>query len=88
MIKAVLELPPNDSDKSLVSFDSRYGMKLLSFPSVSALMTLPRVVNERLIPFASFNVYPLAPVLPTFSDPARSTRYSLPDFTLWLSRFV
>lgn len=74
MIRAVFALPPNDSDSNLVNFDSQYGTKLLSFPSVRALITLPSVVKERLIPLASFNVYPLAPVLPTFSDPARSTR--------------
>jgi len=74
IIRAVFELPPSDSERSLVSFDSQYGMKLFSFPSVSALITFPSVVNERLIPLASFKVWPEAPVFPTFSDPARSTK--------------
>lgn len=59
-------------------------MKLFSFPSVRALITLPRVVNERLIPLASFKVWPEAPVFPTFSDPAKSTKYNFPDQTDWL----
>ena len=44
MTRQVLELPPSDSDKILVSFDSRYGICLI-FLSVRALMTFPRVVK-------------------------------------------
>jgi hypothetical protein len=81
MMRAVLAFPPKDSESSLVSLDSLYGTKLLSLPSVRALITFPKVVRERLIPFASFKVYPLAPVFPTFSDPAKSTRYNFPILT-------
>ena len=52
----------------------------LDLPSVKALMTIPRADNDLFIFFASSSVWPLAPVLPTFSDPARSTRYKLPVF--------
>lgn len=41
-------------------------------------MTLPSVVRDLLIIFASSRVYPVAPVLEIFSDPARSTRYNFP----------
>lgn len=51
-----------------------------TFPSVSELMTMPRALKLLLIFFASSSVCPVAPVLPTFSDPAKSTRYKLPDF--------
>lgn len=42
--------------------------------SVRALITMPSADNDLLIFFASSNVWPEAPVFPTFSDPARSTR--------------
>ena len=76
--KVVLELPPNASFKKNVSFESLKFTKAL--PSVSYLIQRPSVVNDRLIYYASFSVLPVAPVFPIRSDPARSTKFSLPDF--------
>ena len=49
-------------------------------PSVSAFITIPKVVRLLLIALASSRVYPLAPVFDIFSEPARSTRNNLPVF--------
>ena len=68
----------------LVSLESRYGMCEL-LPSVNALMTIPSADKLLLIFLASSSVWPLAPVFPTFSDPARSTRYRLPVFCVPVS---
>ena len=51
-----------------------------TFPSVNALITIPRADNDLLIFLASSRVCPEAPVFPTFSEPARSTRYRFPVF--------
>ncbi|RUS14663.1 hypothetical protein BC938DRAFT_477279 [Jimgerdemannia flammicorona] len=59
-----------------------------TFPSVKALMTMPSAVNDLLIFLASSSVCPDAPVLPTFSEPAKSTRWSLPCLTAPVSRFL
>jgi hypothetical protein len=48
-------LPPNDSDKILVSFDSLYGT-CVAFLSVKATITFPRVVRLLFIFFASSKV--------------------------------
>jgi len=76
-INVVLLLPPNDSYNTLVSLLFLYGTKP-PLPSVSALITLPKVVNDKLIFFPSSNVYPVAPVLDIFSLPAKSINDSLP----------
>ena len=55
MIKVVRELPPRDSCRILVSFESRYGT-WLDFPSVNELMTIPKADSDLLIFFASSNV--------------------------------
>lgn len=47
-IKQVLELPPNDSVSILVSLLSLYGI-CVAFLSVSATITLPRVVRDKLM---------------------------------------
>ena len=44
-IRQVLELPPSDSDKILVSLDSLYGICDF-FLSVKAVITFPRVVRD------------------------------------------
>lgn len=44
---------------------------------VRALMTFPRLLKLLLIFFAYYSCTPWHPVLPTFSDPAKSTKYSL-----------
>ena len=73
MISVVLELPPNESYKILVSLESLYGTCVL-FPSVSELMTFPSTESDVLIFFASFKRWPYAWVFDTFSEPARSTK--------------
>ena len=55
--------------------------------SVSALMTFPNAERDLLIFLASSRVCPVAPVLPTFSLPARSTRKSCPLRTEPVVRF-
>ena len=77
MIRSVFELPPSDSDSILVSFDSLYGI-CYTFLSVRATMTLPSVVKLLLIFLASSKTCPYAPVFDIFSEPAKSTRNSLP----------
>jgi len=47
--------------------------------SVSAFITFPNAERDLFIFLASSRVWPVAPVLPTFSDPARSTRKSCPE---------
>ena len=53
MTRQVDELPPSDSCRILVSFESRYGMKLFFFISVRAFITLPRAESDLLIILAS-----------------------------------
>ena len=77
-IIVVLQLPPNESSKMRVSFESRYGMCWRPRASVSAAMTLPSAERDWLIFFVSSRRCPVAPVRRTRSDPARSTRLSLP----------
>jgi hypothetical protein len=57
MMRQVLELPPRDSERILVSFDSLYGT-WLAFLSVKATITFPRVVRDLLIFLASSSVCP------------------------------
>ena len=87
-MSVVFALPPNDSCKILVNLLSLYGTcvdywseKLLrkrTLLSVNALMTFPSADRDLLIFLASSRFWPEAPVLPTFSEPAKSTNASLP----------
>ena len=72
----VLALPPSDSCRMRVSFDSRYGT--CAWWSVSDVMTRPSVSSDWLIMPASFFLSSFAPLRPMFSLPARSTRLSVP----------
>jgi hypothetical protein len=45
-------------------------------PAARALMTVPRVINERLIFAPSLRVDPVAPVFDALSEPAKSTKLS------------
>ena len=56
----VTELPPSEFCSSRVSFESRYGTWLRFAPSVSAEMTLPSAVSERLIAAPSLRRPPSA----------------------------
>ena len=60
-----------------MSFESRYGM-CWDLPSTRALITLPRALRLKLILVASFRRSPVACVLDWRSEPAKSTRFSLP----------
>lgn len=42
-----------------------FGVPVCTFPSVSALMTIPSAVSDLLIFLASSSVWPEAPVFPT-----------------------
>mmetsp|Transcript_4463 Transcript_4463/g.20026 ORF Transcript_4463/g.20026 Transcript_4463/m.20026 type:complete len:356 (+) Transcript_4463:662-1729(+) len=77
-IIVVLQLPPRESSRMRVSFESRYGMCGRPFGSVKALMTLPSALSDWLIFFDSSSLVPVAPDSRTRSLPARSTRLSLP----------
>ena len=56
------------------TLESRYGM-CVDRPSVSALITLPSADRLLLMFLASSSCWPFTPVFPTFSLPAKSTRY-------------
>lgn len=60
----VLALPPSDSCKIRVSFESLYGMWDL-LPSASADITFPRADRDLLIFLASSSTVPSAPVFDT-----------------------
>lgn len=76
MIRVVLLFPPKDYCRIRVNLESRYGTCSF-FYEVSALITLPKLLKLLLILFASYSCWPWHPVLETFSEPARSTKYSL-----------
>jgi hypothetical protein len=63
MTIVVLALPPKDSCRILVNFESRYGMWVL-LPAARAEMTLPRADKDLLLHFASSKTVP-APVCET-----------------------
>ena len=55
--------------------------------SVSAFITFPNAERDLFIFLASSRVCPVAPVFPTFSEPARSTRKSWPVRTEPVDKF-
>lgn len=73
----VLVFPPKESWSILVSLLSLYGT---CWFSVKAVMTRPNVKSDVLIQPASLFRSLVAPDLPTFSEPAKSTRFSFPIF--------
>jgi hypothetical protein len=73
----VFVLPPSESCSKRVSFESRYGMCAL-LPSTRAEMQLPSAESDRLIFVASLSRSPVACVFDCLSEPARSTKLSLP----------
>mmetsp|Transcript_6876 Transcript_6876/g.14124 ORF Transcript_6876/g.14124 Transcript_6876/m.14124 type:complete len:289 (+) Transcript_6876:679-1545(+) len=71
--------PPKHGESNRVSFDSRTGALLLDpRPFASAWMHRPRVVRDWLIEMASSNEWPTTPDRLVRSEPAKSTRKSLP----------
>lgn len=64
MTMVVLALPPSDSCKIRVNFESLYGMCDL-FPSANAEITLPKAESDLLMFLASSSTVPSAPVLDT-----------------------
>lgn len=69
----VRELPPKESCRILVSFESLYGMNFDS-GSVRAEITLPRHKSDLLMLMPSFITQPVAIVFFTLSEPAKSTK--------------
>lgn len=77
IINVVLVLPPRECYKILVNLESLYG--ICDLFSLRAFITNPKVVKDLFIILASSNLAPHAPVLDTFSEPAKSTKESLAD---------
>jgi hypothetical protein len=48
-------------------------------------MQFPKTVRLLLIAQPSFNLWPSAPLYPAFSDPARSTKYIIDNFSVFLN---
>ena len=77
-ISTVLARPPKAPDSSRVSFVSRKGGRPPLGPAARACTHRPSVVSELLIAIASSNACPVTSDFLTRSEPARSTRCSLP----------
>ena len=83
----VRELPPRESCKILVNFESLYATCFYFFDSsVSCEMTFPRAKRPILIATPSLKVSPDAPVFFGRSLPARSTKWNLA--TIYSSGFA
>ena len=74
----VYELPPSEFWSSRVSFESRYGTWLAPADGSSDMTTLPSAVRLVLMCSASFMRMPVLSDFLMRSEPARSTRLSLP----------
>ena len=72
----VLQFPPRDSERSLVSLLSRNGTKLNGLELESAETQFERHAIDLFIVFASSNRIPSEPVFERRSDPAKSTTVS------------
>ena len=66
----------------LVSLLSLYGICCLFFASVRADMTLPSAESDRLICLLSSKRCPVAPDRRTRSEPAKSTKFNLPTYSI------
>merc|ERR1711939_1270499 len=75
---SVLELPPRESERRCVSLELRKGMCF--FLADSARKTSERAERLLLMFWASRRLEPVTPERATFSEPARSTRCSLPKY--------
>ena len=87
-IITVQQFPPRESFKSLVSFESLYGIWFF-FPcfisSTNALIQFPKESNDLLIFAPSIILIPQLFVLEALSDPARSIKESFPILMLeWI----
>ena len=83
----VLELPPRAFASNLVSALSLYGTFfpiLPDYTSASVEITKPKVLRDLFIFAASFKRSPVAPVFPTFSEPAKSTKFITDSFWIFL----
>jgi hypothetical protein len=69
----VLQFPPNDSVRSLVSFESRKGTKFSGLFEARADTQFDKAAIDLFIFFASWSLSPSLPVLLSRSEPARST---------------
>ena len=74
--------PPKESCNNLVSLESLYGI-CWALPSTRAEITLPRALSDKLILAAYFIPSPTACVFDCLSEPARSTKLSLPALNFY-----
>ena len=77
----VFVLPPRESCSNLVNVESLYGTCDLE-EEVRDEITWQRVERDKLIFVISLNLVPFEPALDTLSDPAKSTMFSFPLYTL------
>ena len=75
--RLVLQLPPTESSRILVSFESLYGMNF--FFSASAWTMFPKERRLELMFVASLSCVPVTPLFLIRSEPARSTTVSFPN---------
>ena len=74
--------PPCRTSSILVSLLSLYGICCLFLASVRADMTLPSAESDRLICLLSSKRCPVAPDRRTRSEPAKSTKFNLPTYSI------
>jgi hypothetical protein len=84
-ISVVFELPPKESWIMRVSFESRYGIWGIFYDKL--FITFAKHVKDKFIFFACYKVLPYAPVLETFSEPAKSTINKLLTLACSVSEF-
>ena len=88
-IITVLQLPPSESLRSLVSLESLYGTKKpFLFLSPNALIQLAKANKDRLILAPSMSLMPLFSVTVPLSEPARSINDNFPDKVSTLIFFI
>ena len=76
-----LLFPPSASFRKKVSFELRYGTTGRRSDAERALSTSQSAVRDRLMFCVSLRVAPSAPLIFKRSEPAKSTRWSLPSLT-------
>ena len=81
-IMSALEDPPKLSIRSIVSFESRYGICLPDIPRLSdnQEITFPSVNKDLLMFPVSFSISPFDSVSFSLSEPAKSTNEIFPYF--------
>ena len=88
-----MELPPKAFCNIRVRAESRYGGNIFFLIpkalSAKQFITFPKINKDLLILHPSFNLSPVEPVIPVRSEPAKSTKFILLNFSLlFLSNIV